>query len=259
MEAIYTDIEDAEVLDYSNTELIEMNINFAPITDQNADNVKLDGTSVTVGSLSLTITDTTLYVEDEPYKVAFAMVSKSGSGGLVHLDVNNTATISYADQAEFTVSTKELSFELPVLAVGDYTVVAYISTADGIRASKYIAVDFDWGSETPVQIERISISAKPDSDGGITVSYADITDFAVSLTSAEKLDYSAFRELIAAEAFQYGTPSDAVIEMQSGEEYISLSGTETEIADGTYRIGYSVKNGNLVTEGYIYIEYVCLG
>ena len=259
MEAIYTEIEDAEVLDYSNTELIELNINFAPITAKNADNVRLNGTNVTVGSLFLTITDTTLYVKDEPYKVAFAMVSKNGSGGLVHLDVDNTATISYADQAEFTVSANDVSFELPILAVGDYTVVAYISTSDGIRASEYIAIDFDSVSETPVKIERISMSAKVDSDGEITVSYAEITDFTVSLTSAEKLDYGAFRELIAAEAFKYGTPSDGALEIQSGEEYISLSGTETEIADGTYRIGYSLQNGDLVTEGYIYIKYVYMG
>ena len=103
------------------------------------------------------------------------------------------------------------------------------------------------------------MSAKVDSDGEITVSYAEITDFTVSLTSAEKLDYGAFRELIAAEAFKYGTPSDGALEIQSGEEYISLSGTETEIADGTYRIGYSLQNGDIVTEGYIYIKYVYMG
>ena len=43
--------------------------------------------------------------------------------------------------------------------------------------------------------------------------------------------------------------------MLQGESYVALTGSEIEIADGAYRIAYSVKNGDYVLNGYIYIDY----
>ena len=255
MESIYTDIKDAEVIDYSDTRRIAMNIKFAPITEKANENVTLDGTGVSVGNISLTIKDTTLYVVDEPYKIAFALTEVNGENGLIHIDVENDATAIYTDGNKFTVSASDLSFELPTPAAGSYTLVAYISTADGIRSSGYVPVSFDRVSETTVTLDSTSVSAKNGTDG-VTITYSDITDFTVSLVSDSKLDYEAFKLLIAAKAFEHGTPSETV-EIKSGDGFTSLSGAETEIASGTYRIGYTVHNGSSATNGYIYAEYLC--
>lgn len=255
MESIYTDIKDVEVIDYSDTRKIEMNIKFAPITESMNESITLDGTSVSVGSISLTIEDTTLYVVNEPYKVAFAMTEANGNGGLVHLAVENTSTVSYADEKKFTVSASDLSLELPTLAVGRYILVAYISTSDGIRSSGYVPVDFDTVSEAPVTLDSAIFTAKKNADGTI-ITYGETTNFMTSLVSDTKLDYESFKSLIASMAFEHGTPSEE-IEIKEGDTFNSLSGAETEIASGTYRIGYTTQNGNSLTSGYIYAEYVC--
>lgn len=255
MESIYTDVKDAEVIDYSDTKKIMMNIKFAPITEKTNENVTLEGIGVSVGNISLTINDTTLYVVDEPYKVAFALIEANGEGGLVHIDVDNSTTAIYTDGNKFTVSASALSFELPTPAAGSYTLVAYIATSDGIRSSGYVPVDFDRVSETTVMLDSASVSAKNGANG-VTITYSDITDFTVSLTSDAKLDYEAFKALIAAMAFEHGTPSETV-EMKVGDVFTSLFGAETEIASGTYRIGYTVQNGSAETNGYIYAEYLC--
>jgi hypothetical protein len=69
------------------------------------------------------------------------------------------------------------------------------------------------------------------------------------------LNYQAFRELVATEVFQYGTPSDEALEMLVGNDYVALSGNEEAIASGTYRIRYTVQNGEAHISGVIYVEY----
>ena len=255
MKALYTAVQHDEVLDYSNTEVIELNINFAPITALQNSGTALDGTAVTVENIALTITDTTLYVKDQPYKVMFALIAKNGSGGLVHPTVTHDETVNYADEAEFTVTASDVRFELPTLAFGDYTIVAYIATDDGIRSSGYIPVGFNTVADTVVDIENTRITARREADGSGTVSYTELVDFTINLTSETKQDYQAFRQQIATEVFRYGTPDEGFVEMQSGETYTPLTGTETEIADGTYRLGYSVQNGEAASAGYVYVVY----
>lgn len=255
MKALYTAVQHDEVLDYANTEVVELNINFAPITAIQNSGTALDGTAVTVENIALTITDTTLYVKDQPYMVLFALIAKNGSGGLIHPTVTHDTTVNYADESEFTVTASNVHFELPVLAFGDYTIVAYIATDDGIRSSGYIPVGFDTVADSVVDIENTRISARREADGSGTVSYTELVDFTIKLTSETKPDYQAFRQQIATEVFRYGTPDEGLVEMQSGETYTPLTGTEAEIADGTYRLGYSVQNGETASAGYVYVVY----
>ena len=57
-------------------------------------------------------------------------------------------------------------------------------------------------------------------------------------------------------AFEYGIPSDALIEAVNTEtdEVSALTGEETEVADGVYRMEYTAVNGEIERTGYVYIE-----
>ena len=252
MNALYTAVKDAKVLDHSDTELIEMNIQFAPITESSFDNIVLDTMMVTVGSISLTIEDTTLYVENEPYKIAFALADQNG--GLIHFDIENAMSAKYADEDNFTVTASSLEFTLPLLSEGNYTLVAYIATSEGIRASAYTPIAANEIANMPMSIKNMTVSAAKNQGDSLTLTYAMAKDFTVSLTTDSRMSYEQFKTAVSEKVFEYGIPSD-IIEIVSGDTYTPLTGLETEIADGTYRTSYKIENGDEVIQGYIYVQY----
>ena len=254
MAALYTAVKDAEVIDVSDTEVVELNIKFAPITDGSFEGITLDAGQVAVGSISLTVEDTTLYVEGEPYKVMLALAN--ASGGLVHLDMENTSSTEYAKEDAFTVTASSLNFTLPVLSSGSYTLMAYIATSDGIRASAYTPVAVSEIANMPISLESMTVSAVKSGNDTLTLTYAQARDFEVTLTTEGRIGYEEFKALVSTKAFEYGTPSD-IIEVMSGDTYTALAGDETEIADGTYRISYETENADQVAQGYLYVQYSC--
>ena len=254
MEALYTAVKDTEVLNISDTELIELNIKFAPITESNFQGITLDAGKVSLGSISLTIEDTTLYVKDEPYKVMFALANSKN--GLVHFDMENTSSSKYADESKFTVTASALEFTLPALSSGSYTLVAYIATSDGIRASAYTPVTVSEILNMPVKIENISVSAAKGEKGELVLICEQIENFTVTLTTESRIGYAEFKTAVSKKAFEYGIPSD-IIELRTGDTYTALTGSEIEIQDGTYRIYYKTENGDNMTTGYVYVQYSC--
>ena len=68
------------------------------------------------------------------------------------------------------------------------------------------------------------------------------------------MGYQQFAEAVFQLVFQFGTPTE-VIEVESADTYTALTGNETEIASGIYRVGYKVENGSHTVEGYVYIKY----
>lgn len=257
MEALYTAVKDDEVLDYADTRSLLLNINFAPITLASTDNARVSGSELTLESISLTVKDTTLFVVDEPYKVALAMIDTAEADGLVHLDATTETTVIYTGEGTFTVTADTLTATLPALATGTYTVVAYIATADDIRTSDHISVDFHSADSTPVTMNGVTMSTALAESGTLTVSYEPITDFTVSLTTDVAVDYAFFYELLAAEVFNHGTPTDGTVEIKTESGYEPLVGDEAAIADGTYRMAYTMQNGETTVEGYVYADYVC--
>jgi len=253
--AEYEAIKNAETVEYTNAEDMEIHINFAQIIENSVGPTVLDGTNVTVPSVALTVSDTTLYVEEDPYMVAFALKAKNES--LIHLEFENEVTVKYAGEKEFTVSAENASFNLPEVAAGEYTVVCYISTADGIRVSSYTELAFSEAKNLPVTLSSSELSAVIGEGGVLTLTYTEKLDHYIDISTVEALDFAGFKALVGEEAFKYGTPEDNVIEKLIGENYTSLTGEEEEIESGTYRIFYSAKNGMASRSGYVYINYIC--
>ena len=254
MAELYTAAKEAEVLDFSDTEQIEMNIKFAPITSSNFDALSLNSGKISVNSISLSIEDTTLFVEGEPYKIMLALANENG--GLIHVDMENPSSINYTDSDSFTVTASQLNFSLPELASGNYTPVAYIATSDGIRASAYTPVTVSEIVAMPIILHNMTVSATKSTDDLLTLTYARTENFEISITTEARVGYEEFKNLISKMAFKYGTPSN-IIELISGDIYTELTGEESEISDGTYRILYKNENGNKVVQGYIYVIYSC--
>ncbi|MBQ2987919.1 MAG: hypothetical protein IJD59_02315 [Clostridia bacterium] len=255
MENYYITLKSDEVIEFDRfTESeYELLVNFAPVTASDVRNAVVDGISISVEHISLTIDDTTLIVKDEPYRVVLALAAANGS--LVHVGQEGESASLYGGEGSFTASASNIRLTLPVLGAGEYRVVAYIATADGIRSSGYIPVAFTSSQPlTAIRADDMMITATA-SGQGLTVTYTEQVDVYLEISSAETLDYTAFAELLREEAFRYGMPDLTLVEVRNGDSYTALTGTETAMADGTYRLSYSLENGESKQNGYIYVRF----
>ncbi len=254
--AMFDGVKDAEIIDINDTEKLELNMIFPEITENTFKEVKYGEGVIALESISLSIEDTLLCVKDEPYTVAFALIAADGTGGLIHLSSDNADSVKYAGESKFTVNAENVTVGIPALSPGEYTVVAYISTADGIRSSQYVKVVFEEVSAEPLVFEWIELTAEKGSDGYISFNYIAKTDVSVEHVSREKLDYSGLRQLMAETASSYGTPNDTLVEMLGADgNYTALAADSTEIADGQYRMAYHIDNADYVLSGYVYLTY----
>lgn len=254
MNALYVAVENEEVIDISDTGAMRKNMKFAPVS-ATAEEVSLNGHILSAASISLSVDDTLLFVENEPYTVALALADRNGAN-LVHLGAGSSVTV-YAGEDSFTVIASLISLSLPALADGEYTVVAYISTEDGIRSSAYIPLPFDSVSGLPAALGTSEISAALAADRSLTVTYSTPADISVSLSSVP-MDAESFRVWIAEQAFAFGT-ADGEVEAYKDGVYVALDGAVASVESGLYRIGYSVKNGDVVKDGHLYVQYTCNG
>jgi hypothetical protein len=220
---LYATVKDGEVIDINDTEAMELNIHFAPITAQQAATVQNEGLAITVTDLSLTIEDTALMIEDEPYMVNFALVGKS-SAGLTHIPVEGSKTVAYTGGSPFTV-TQSARFEIPALYFDEYTVVAYISTADGIRMSGYTPLIFTEVAEYESRAENIAVTVRAGDNGALAVICERILDIRVDLTfEGDTVSYAAMYNALAERVYLYGYVAEgAELEM------LAEDGTWTEV------------------------------
>ncbi len=254
--ALYDTVKDAQVIEFSNREEMELNIHFAPVVAQVSTEVKSEGDVVSVSGLSLTVTDMTLFVEGDSYMVNFALLAKA-AGGLVHIPVEGTNTVVYDGGEELVVS-QTATFTIPVLSPDEYTVVVYVSTPDGIRMTEYTALTFHTVTPYETKAGNVEMKTSLGSANEIQVLCTYITDVEVELVFEDgDVSYAQMRQALEAAAYDYGfTDEKALVEVMSGEDvWTTLTGEESALEGGTYRLKYQIKNGQTVVEGYVYTQY----
>lgn len=255
MYALYTAVKDVELISYDNREVMELNMSFPTVTSISVQGIGVSGGEITVDSVILMIDDTTLIVENEPYKVGLALQTDTGS--LIHLEQSSTSAVEYSGEGSFSVAATDISIVLPKLASGHYELVAYIATSDGIRSSKSISVPFESESidGMPVVMGNMELTAFVN-NVALILTYTEKLDVYAELSSATALSFADFDTMVREYAFNYGFTEDSSIEMKDeGEAYVLLSGETEVIVDGEYRIAYSVVNGETIRSGYVYISY----
>ncbi len=196
-----------------------------------------------------------LFVEDEEYKIAFAMKSLDEDGGLTHIEVD-TATTLYDGADSLTVTAQDLTFMIPMLSPGDYTLVAYVATADGIRSSMYTELGVTNISDGVVKEGNIQATVKSEDDL-LKVTYIETPEAVAVIVRDEVTPYAEFYELMAEIAFNYGIPSEDLIQKVDPEtmEATALVGDEEDIESGIYMILYTSNSGEKTEQGKLYVEY----
>ena len=227
---------------------------FAPIAAMNVNGASCSGLNVAFENISITCEDMLLFVSGEEYKIAFAMKSLS-DGGLTIIEAKTDA-VKYNGESTVTVGAEALDLTVPMLMPGEYVLVAYISTADGIRSSECKEIAAVSVTPETVKIGGIEAVASATESGALKITYTESTDALATLSSAVALTYGELYDCMAEIAFEYGIPSEALIEAVNTEtdEVSALTGEETEVADGVYRMEYTAVNGEIERTGYVYIE-----
>ena len=256
MRGEYDEVKDRETVDMADANAYELLINFSPVTAELEGAASLAEGIAAIGKISLTLSDTILMVEEEPYHVAFALKSNS-DGTLSHIDCETVGT-PYTDGRSFTVTASDVSFALPMLHAGEYTLVAYVATEEGIRSSDFCAVKLSECDTYSLKAGNIVLSYAKAQDGSLTVTYSESYDAEISILHEGETaeSYSEFHETLANAVYTYGTPDDALIErIDENGTATALTGEETAISDGCYRLGYTVNNGDKTVRGFVYVNY----
>ncbi len=247
---IYKNIKNDAVVDIEDLEEnVDLGaIDFAAIGNYSSQNVTIGGKGVSVQSIELATNDLQLFVSDTSYVIALALTSDNGNDAVV---LGKSSAVVYDGGETFSISAQELQFDLPELSAGNYVLVAYIATDDGIRVSACKAVQVD----TVEQLNISGATVEHCDDKTVIVTYVDTVDHNVRVKSTTSLSYAEFVEKVSAEVFVFGTPAVELEKLTDDGVYGVVNSSDV-ISAGFYRMAYSVTNGDSVVEGYVYVEYV---
>ena len=245
-------MKDAEVIDFDDKKMMELNMSFARISLDASSGIKATGAMLSVENVSLSTDDTLLFVVGEGYSVAFALLDSEG--GLVHLG-SSDKSVAFNSGSVFVSGGIET--ELPRLAEGEYTLVAYIATADGIRASKPVVLTGGSAEGDNVRYDDMNMSVSISENGALTVKVGITADTETEIQAGSSVTLTELTEIVSEKIQLYGVPVGAPIERLDSESgAYAVIDDGTEITEGAYRVGYEkMLDGNTVT-GYVYFRLI---
>ena len=258
LKKIYEDVKDVEVIDISDEKTYELNISFAPIAQAGAVSLTNNALTVSAEQISLTVNDTLLFVVGGEYTVGFAILPLSNDdAGLIHLEGVETAKTKYNDTDSFTL-TVSAEFEIPPLAIGEYTLVAYVATTDGIRTSAYTPLAFTEIVGYEVLNGRTKTAVTEGQNGNLHIAITEVVDVEMKLDDATVAHTAAtLTDELSRVIFDFAFVAEgATLEVLGEDESFAPVPEGAEpLASGTYRLKYSIENGEKTSEGYAFVNY----
>ena len=252
--AEYEKIKNAERINGNDTENMELNMLFAPITAESSVSVTNDGFKVSVKGLALTVDDTLLFVVGEKYTLSFALLMDgAGAYGVNHLASEVVGEVEFTGGDSFTV-TADASLEIPAIDSGVYKLAAFITTADGIRSSDFKPIVFTALTPAEKTVANASISLSAGEGGTAKVTQNVATDIEVTLDGGKEYTYATLFEELSEKIYDYAFVGEgAVLEVKGADgSFSAVQAAEGELAAGTYRLKYEIRNGDVRTDGYVY-------
>lgn len=257
MEGMYEAVKDAETVDVSDREAYELLVQFSKISQSLAEGVQVLGREVGFSKLMLTTDETLLLIEGGAYAVFFGFCNLE-NGELIHYDLEGRTTATYNGGNSFSAELGETSIEIPLLEVGEYTLVAYLATEDGIRISEMIPVTVESVLAEETRIESLIYSATKAEDGSLHIVYEESNDVLIAVQGKEITEFEVFYDLLADAVYPFGMPEETV-EMLDGEgNYVAMTGEETAFVSGEYRMTFTVSNGEKSKTGHAYFTYTAI-
>ena len=246
-----------EVKDFPKAETkqkLSKNAKFADIDNiVMGENTYADG-KVTLANVGISITDTVLFENELEYvlKIGLALCDSDGnpiSVNTVPLKSDNESSITYTGGA--VMLNAGGTYDLPKnLSQGDYVLVVYASTIDGIRVSEMAKLAFVSINEGKLDSTAMDIEISKLNDNlHATYKIKNIRYIEMTATK-DSYSYNEVRREIMQEILAYGYPdSDAVLEYENGEAVDK----NASLAKGTYRMTAYFPTSDGLAQSYVYI------
>ena len=158
--AMYEDVKNMKTVSVSTFGASFDNWDFSPIAAISGESVTLANNTITVNNLSVTVENTTLFDSGSAYTVCLALAkftdeSESAYDNAVLLACEGADVTTFTD-GNITLH-QTATFEIPqCTSGGQYTIVAYVATEDGIRVSEMVPLVFTEDISAEVTYEDIT-------------------------------------------------------------------------------------------------------
>ena len=167
------------------------NWNFAEISALSGKSVTLADGVISVENLSVTVADTTLFDSGSEYTLCLAL-AKLEDGGEGSFENAVALSCEGADHTVFSGGSLTLNqtatFTLPHCTYGQYTIVAYVAIADGIRVTQMIPLIFtqDISQENAYEDVLVTYATNSEMQLHITCATPAVTPEEITPTGTKK-------------------------------------------------------------------------
>lgn len=246
-----------EVKDFPKAETkqkLSSNAKFADIANMIMGENTYDNGKIIVPNVSITITDTALFEIGFDYTLKLGLSLCDSNGNPISV---NTVALSTDKENATKYSGGEIvlsaggEYDLPKnLSQGDYVLVAYASTNDGIRVSEMKKLSFVEISEGKLDSTAMDIEIK-NVDNNLHAAYTIKNERRISMEATkDSYSYSEVRRAIMQEILAYGYPdSEATLQYENGE----MVEIGESLSRGTYRMIAYLNTSDGLAQSYVYL------
>ncbi len=233
---IYNSVKNNEIIKLKNQGQLSNEYHFSDLIVVSSGSITNSKFNIKIDGLALKAENTNLFVLNEKYKIelGFALEEDNEFIGIYRLNSNAEAIEYTGSSFEATLST---AISVPTLESGNYTLVAYIATVDGIRVTNPIALT---GEIATARNDLNGLANELYSSNGIIKLSSSKMDN-INITLADKYTYYELYEELKMYAYKYGMTANSQLEYYNGTDW-SVLDSSANIQSGTYRLAYITNN-----------------
>lgn len=259
MEA-YEAVKDAKKIEFTSTGINFSDYDFAELTLSGSTSVTADGSVVTISGLNASVAVADVMENGEIYELQFALAALSEVDGeyasAILIPSESNGSSAYSGSA--LSLTKSTNITVPTCTeTGEYILVAYVATSQGIRVSKMVPIVFT-GDVSYTNMENGYETLMQLNDANEMVVYYTLkSEYEITLPEGTEYTYNAIYALLSAEAMKYGYPDiTAVLEVYNEDgTAVDLDDSEnpTLSSGNICALQYSIPNAEGFF-GHVYVK-----
>ena len=173
--ALYEQVKDMKTVKVDQFGASFDNWDFSGISSISGQSVIFADGVISAQNLSVTVTDTTLFDSGSEYTVCLAL-AKFEDGGEGSYENAVALSCEGADHTAFTGGSLTLNqtatYTIPHCTYGEYTIVAYVATADGIRVTEMVPLIFTQDVSQETTYEDVTVTFATNSEKQLHITCA---------------------------------------------------------------------------------------
>lgn len=250
---------EARKIEITSTGINYKDYDFAKLTLTGSEAATFENGVVTISGLAGEVAAAAVMMNDESYELRFALARITETDGeydsAILLPSESNGSAKYAGTA--LSLTKSATVTIPdCKQTGDYKLVAYAATSEGIRVSKMVPVTFTDAVSYSTVVDGFETSVELNDNGELLVCYTPMNEYEATMPEATSYTYDDVYEFLSTEVMKYGYPNtEAKLEVYDAEtgEVIEASSGDT-LSGCICKLQYDIPDANGLVIGYVYVQ-----